>query len=107
MRKTSVAILMVAMVLMLAPAARASDTEDLYEKKCKMCHGADGKGDTAAGKKLATRDFHSADVMKMTDTELTDAINNGKNKMPAYAAKLKPEQVKGLVAYIHELQKKK
>ena len=96
-----------AAVLLSASLALATDTEDVYEKKCKMCHGADGKGDTAAGKKLATRDFHSTDVMKLTDAELTDAINKGKNKMPAYAAKLKPEQVKGLVAYIHELQKKK
>jgi len=88
-------------------SAGAEDAAALYKAKCQVCHGADGKGDTAAGKKAAAHDFRSADVMKMTDAGLTDTINKGKNKMPGYAAKLKPEQVKGLVVYIRELQKKK
>jgi mono/diheme cytochrome c family protein len=40
----------------------------------------------------------------MSDADLTDIITNGRNKMPRYAA-LKPEEIKGLVAYIRTLKK--
>ena len=77
---------------------------DLYKSKCAMCHGPDGTG-SAMGKKMGAHDFTTAEVQKMTDAELTDVITNGKNKMPKYADKLKPEEVKGLVAYIRTLKK--
>jgi mono/diheme cytochrome c family protein len=41
----------------------------------------------------------------MSDADLTGIIENGKNKMPKYADKLKPEEVKGLVAHIRTLKK--
>lgn len=56
------------------------------------------------GKTLGVHDLTSADVQKMSDTELADTIPNGKNKMPAFKS-LTPEQVKGLVAYIRTLKK--
>jgi mono/diheme cytochrome c family protein len=40
----------------------------------------------------------------MSDTELSETITNGKNKMPAYKS-LTPDQIKGLVAYIRTLKK--
>ncbi len=57
----------------------------LYKSKCATCHGADGTG-SAMGKKMGAHDFTSAEVQKMSDAELTDAITNGKNKMPKYPA---------------------
>ncbi len=64
-----------------------------------MCHGADGK-------KAAGHDFSSADVQKESDAALTAVITDGKApKMPKYADKLKPEEIKGLVAYIRTLKK--
>jgi hypothetical protein len=56
------------------------------------------------GFELGAHDFTSADVQKMSDADLTDIITNGRNKMPRYAA-LKPEEIKGLVAYIRTLKK--
>ena len=56
------------------------------------------------GKKMGTHDFTSAEVQKMSDADLTDIIANGKNKMPKYGS-LKPEEIKGLVAYIRTLKK--
>jgi len=41
----------------------------------------------------------------MSDTELTDIITNGKNKIPKYGASLKPEDIKGLVAYVRRFKK--
>jgi mono/diheme cytochrome c family protein len=54
---------------------------------------------------MGVHDFTSAAVQGMSDAGLTDIITNGKNKMPKYGASLKPEDIKGLVAYIRTLKK--
>lgn len=92
-----------AVVLALPSSMRAQDGETIFKSKCVGCHAADGTG-SAMGKKMGAHDFTSADVQKMSDTELSDTITNGKNKMPKYAS-LTPDQVKGLVAYIRTLKK--
>ena len=84
----------------------AQDAAAIYKTKCAACHGPDGKGDTAVGKKLGVRDFASPEVQKQSDDELAAIINDGKNKMPAYKKSLKPEEVKALVAFIHACGKK-
>ena len=65
--------------------------------------GADGKGETAMGKKFGLKDLASPEVQKMSDAELTAIIADGKDKMPSYKKSLKPEQIKELVAYIRSL----
>ena len=45
-----------------------------------------------------------ADVQEMW-TRTHNIITNGKNKMPKYGASLKPEDIKGLVAYIRTFKK--
>jgi cytochrome c6 len=97
-----------ALALLLGVSARADDASTkLYGAKCAGCHGADGVGATAAGKALKVTDFHDPDVQKMSDADLTTIIAMGKNKMPAYGKTLKPDEIKGLVAYVHELGGKK
>jgi cytochrome c6 len=91
-------------VLSIPLLAHAQDASATFKSKCAGCHGADGTG-SAMGKKMGAHDFTTADVQKMSDAELTDTIANGKNKMPKYADKLKPEEIKGLVAYIRTLKK--
>ncbi|HVO80033.1 MAG TPA: cytochrome c [Terriglobales bacterium] len=76
-----------------------------FKAKCAMCHGADGKGDTAMGKKFGLKDLGSAEVQKMSDAELNGTITNGKDKMPKYEGKLTKEQIADLVKYIRTLKK--
>jgi mono/diheme cytochrome c family protein len=45
-------------------------------------------------------------VQKKSDADLSMIIAKGKNKMPAYEAKLSKEDLAKLVAYIRELAKK-
>ena len=93
-----------AVVLSLSLSAHAQNaSETLFKSKCAACHGPDGTG-SATGKNLGAHDFTTAEVQKMTDAQLTDTITNGKGKMPAYKS-LKPEDIKGLVAYIRTLKK--
>jgi cytochrome c6 len=106
MQKTmmALAVLLGALVFVSSAAAQGSAAK-IYQGKCMGCHAADGSG-SSIGKKLGAHDFHSADVQKQTDAELSGVIENGKGKMPAYGKSLKPDEIKGLVAYIRELGKK-
>jgi cytochrome c6 len=92
--------------LFLTPHAWAqSEAEKTYKTKCVACHAADGSG-SEVGKKLGTHDFHSSQVQSEADADLTQIIAKGKNKMPAYEKSLKPDEIKGLAAYVRELGKK-
>ena len=96
----------VAAAVLLCARTRADDkSAATYKAKCATCHGADGKGDTPAGKKVGVHDFASDEVQKQSDNDLGQIIFKGKNKMPAYESKLKPEEVKDLIAYIRKLGK--
>jgi cytochrome c6 len=91
----------------IAPAARGDNAgETLFKQKCAACHGADAKGETSMGKTLKVRDLGSDDVQKQTDAQLTEIVENGKGKMPAYKGKLTDDQIKQLVGYIRSLKKK-
>jgi cytochrome c6 len=95
----------IAIVFVLSLSADAQNaSEALYKSKCAACHGADGTG-SATGKKMGAHDFTTADVQGMSDADLATIITNGKNKMPKYGASLKPEDIKGLVAYIRAFKK--
>jgi len=96
------------LVMMVAPAAFADDAAAaLYKTKCAMCHAADGSGSVPMGQKTGAHDFRSPEVQKMTEAQLTDITAKGKNKMPGYDKKLTADEIKGLVAYVRELGKKK
>ena len=77
---------------------------DTFKAKCAMCHGADGKGDTAMGKTLKLRDLGSADVQKQSDADLTGIITNGKDKMPKYDGKLTKDQISDVVKFVRTLK---
>jgi cytochrome c6 len=104
--KIQVMFLMAFAFLFLAPRARAqSEAEKTYKTKCVACHAADGSG-SEVGKKLGTHDLHSSQVQSESDADLAQIIAKGKNKMPAYEKSLKPDEIKGLVAYVRGLEKK-
>jgi cytochrome c6 len=95
-------------VMALVPcfALHADDkTSATYRQKCAACHGADGKGQTPAAKSLGVRSFASPEVAKMSDAELSSAIEQGKGKMPSYGKSMKPEEIKAMVSYVRTLAK--
>jgi cytochrome c6 len=105
-RVTRSLILACAVVFLVSMSARADDSATLFKSKCSVCHGPDGKGDTAMGKKLGAHDFSAPDIQKLSDADLAAIIAKGKNKMPAYEKTLTADQIKGLVTYIRSLAKK-
>jgi mono/diheme cytochrome c family protein len=94
--------------LVMAMAAHAqSDPAKIYKTNCVLCHSADGSGDSATGKALHAKDLRSDEVQKQGGAALAEAITKGKGKMPAFGAKIKPEDVTKLVAFIRDLPKHK
>jgi cytochrome c6 len=97
----------IGLILFLGWPARAQETgESLFKAKCAMCHGPDGAGKTTMGQTLKIPDLHSEDVQKLSDAELSQIVTKGKNKMPAYEAKLSKEQIAQLVGFVRDLAKK-
>ncbi len=100
------ATMLAALVFLSAPAKADNTAEATYKAKCAMCHGPDGKGETATGKMMKVKDFASEEVQKMSDADLTDTVSKGKGKMPPYKT-LTADQVKDLVGYVRAFGKKK
>src|SRR5271156_2223615 len=92
-----------AVALMAPSSAHAQNAAATYKAKCAGCHGADGKGNTGPGKALGVHDFTSAEVTKMSDTDLVGIVTTGKNKMPAYDKSLKAADITDLVVFIRGL----
>ena len=82
-----------------------SDPAKLYKTNCVLCHSADGSGNSATGKAFHAKDLRSEEVQKQTDAELAEVITKGRGKMPAFGGKIKPDDVKKLVAYLRALPK--
>jgi len=88
-----------------AANAAAGDGGEIFKAKCVACHGADGVGNTAAGKAMKVRNLTSAEVQGQTDAQLYDIIAKGKGKMPGYEKPLGADKCKELVAYVRTLKK--
>lgn len=93
-----------AFAMMFSTWSLADGGVDTFKAKCAMCHGADGKGETAMGKNLKLHDLGSAEVQGQSDADLTNTITSGKGKMPKYDGKLTKEQITDVVKYIRTLK---
>lgn len=102
--RASLVVLAIAFAMSISAFA-ADTTADVFKSKCASCHGADGKGDTPAGKKMNVKDFASDDVQKQSDADLAGVIEKGKKPMPGYEGKVTKEQIDGLVKWIRTLKK--
>jgi cytochrome c553 len=103
-------LLTLAGALLVAAVAQA-DPKDNFNKTCAKCHGEDGKGQTAMGKKLGCRDYSDAKVQDSFKDDaafkaLKEGLTNadGKTQMKPMAD-LSDDDLKALVAYVRSLKK--
>ena len=99
-------ILTVAALAATALIARAENVKEIYVKQCTKCHGAEGKGDTKAGKQMGAADFTDAKLQeKFTDEQMFKVIKEGvkdekgKIKMKP-AEKVTDDEIKALVKLV-------
>ena len=108
--KTTKVILTVLALAATTAALSAADATEIWEKSCKKCHGAEGKGDTKMGQKMEVKDLSDAkNQTSFTDEQATKAIKEGikdgdKTRMRA-AEGLSDDDVKALVAKVRSFKK--
>jgi mono/diheme cytochrome c family protein len=91
----------VALFILIPNLSWADDGATIYKAKCAACHGVDAAGKPAA--KIPS--LNGDDAKKLSDADLAKAITE-KPKHAGVAKTLTPDQVKMVVSYIRELQKK-
>ena len=100
-----VTLVVLSFALVFTTWGSAQSAADLFKSKCAVCHGPDGKGETAMGKNLKLKDLASEEAQKQTDADMKGLINKGKGKMQPYEGKLTPEQIDSLVKHVRSLKK--
>lgn len=102
-RKLTVLIAAAALALPVF-SLRADDAKTIWEKKCALCHGADGSGKAA----MKTKNYTDAKVQAdLKDDAVLKAIKDGiaDTKMKGYAGKLSDDEIKSLAAFVRTLKK--
>lgn len=96
----------IAASMILGTGIASADAAALYAKNCASCHGKDGKGQTAMGKKSKAKDYTTAEGQDWTDAEGVKAILEGMGKMKGYKEKgITEADAKELVAYVRKFKK--
>jgi mono/diheme cytochrome c family protein len=81
------------------------DAKEIFLDKCSICHGSDGTGKTAKGKKLKVKDVHQTATSE-SEADMTKIVTEGKGKdMDAFGKDLTAAQIQGVVAYYRSLAK--
>jgi mono/diheme cytochrome c family protein len=66
--------------------------KEIFEEKCTLCHGNDGK--------LGLSDAKDLSVTALDHQAIVTMISEGKNTMAPYKAVLTPEQIEAVASYI-------
>ena len=92
-----------AAIIASAGVSYGQDAGALWSKHCASCHGKDGSGATAMGKKLGVKDYTKE--QGFSDAEAHKAIMDGAGKMKGFKGKISDADAKALVAYVRSLKK--
>ena len=90
-------------------AARVRQVNELFNRNCARCHGADGRSDTPQGHLFKAPDFTDPEWWKKNSTTtsirtLRAAVARGKAGMPAFGKKLTRSEINLLVDRIRSFR---
>ena len=85
-----------ALLMGLAGPAAAEEARALFDQRCAVCHGKDGKG-SPAGVKLGAKDLSAT---RLSAAEVEKVVSGGRGKMAAYQGKLTAEQIATLARFV-------
>lgn len=103
-------LLITVTLLAVSCVAPATPGRDLWMANCRSCHGEDGDGRTAMGKRFRIPDYTQPDAQAgLTDADIRSAITNGlkdekgRRTMLAFGKRLTDAEIDTLVAYFRSL----
>lgn len=76
-----------------------SSPRTLYVQNCARCHGADGKANTALGRKYKADDISGGVGAGKT----TRIVTNGKGRMPSFKRRLTAAQIAQIASFVSSL----
>lgn len=84
--------------------------DELFNRNCARCHGADGRGDTPLGHLYKAPDFTDSEWWKKNSNisgarTLRSIVTRGKAGMPAFGKKLTRAEINLLVDRIRRFRK--
>jgi mono/diheme cytochrome c family protein len=85
-----------------------SHGQQIYQARCALCHGAEGKGDGPASAALNPKPRNHTDGAYMstrTDEDLMAVIHDGKGGMPAWKSVLTEQEMQDVLKYVRTLAK--
>lgn len=105
MQRVPIALLSLIMALPCLGTSQASEPvsgKKLFEGKCSICHGKDGKPKEAAGKAHRFTDASWQKTITREDIEkiITEGRERDDKKMPPFREKLSPEEIKSIAGYV-------
>jgi len=74
-----------------------------FERDCKECHGQNGEGGAvklADGTRLKVPTLRDGRALRHSDADFEKQITKGGDGMPAFADKLKPQEINDLIKFI-------
>lgn len=89
---------------------RAQRVNELFNRNCARCHGADGRGDTPLGRLYKAPDFTDPEWWKKNSgisgtRTLRSIVTRGKAVMPAFGKKLTKSEINLLVNRVRSFRK--
>jgi mono/diheme cytochrome c family protein len=111
MKRLSVLIIGLALLVFLLPGGSFAEEGDLkkgrtlYLKHCKVCHGAEGKGDGYTLFNPPVADLTSSKIQKKSDKELWKSIHMGVSDtaMGMWRFVLSDEEIALVLGYVRSL----
>jgi mono/diheme cytochrome c family protein len=102
--------LLAALVAIPAISAWAADGKAIYAKDCAKCHGDDGKGQTAMGKRNGAKDYTDAKVQAALKDDqaiksIKDGLKQGDKVLMQPSKDLSDDDIKAVVAYMRTFKK--
>ena len=84
---------------------REASARSLFASKCSSCHGADGRGETVAGKISGAPDMTDGKWQAgVSEKRMATSIRNGRGVMPSFDEKLSQDDIAALVSHVRKFK---
>ena len=98
LKRTLLILCVVLIVPAQAIAASTRDGQQLYQRNCVICHGADGNSTM-----VSAPNFKQGQGLFKSDMALIEHLRKGKNACPTFIGILREQDMYDVIAYIRTL----